>query len=347
MKRFGTKTLMLAGLAVAGMTGASHAADLQLGTINWDVAGADVGSTAGNILYGNAFSADGLDILGGSVNGSLFKINASTGNVEEDVVVPGSNGARAAIEIGGTIYFGGDDAQGIDSITDSSPWPTPTGSFSLAAEGSEAITTDGTSIFVNVDQPNPGGRDEIRKYNTSFSLDTGFDGDGIVELGSGRVRGISYYDGYIFASTSGGGAGDLFAIDSTTGATTNLGTAPNGIQQLSAGSLNGQDFLVGVDGSNLFVWDLDLSGTPAISAQDTYNTGDLTGIFGIGNGYNSGNFLGSVWIDTNNDQLILGQGFTNAVFAASTTLIPEPASLALLGLGGLLLAGRRRAAQNA
>jgi hypothetical protein len=188
--------------------------------------------------------------------------------------------------------------------------------------------------------------DQLVQVNPSTGANTlvGNTGLGITTfagLGNGLLYAVNYSD-------------NLYSIDSTTGAATLVGAT--GLPALTFPDYD--DSLAG-DGTNLY-FTLDTNGGIAELYTLNLTTGQATAVGSLGaTGIVGAGYAGQLYgfdknsgtiysIDTTTGQAIAGASVSALVYGAvplTPTTAPEPASLTLLGLGALSLAGygcRRR-----
>jgi probable HAF family extracellular repeat protein len=148
----------------------------------------------GNFYYlNNNFSSAGNPLVGAisaipGYGGGPVELSAS-GNTPVRFFNNGDDGAKSAVQIGGYIYFAGDDRQGIRRIN-ASTWSGATPGYEplSTATQSESITTDGTRLIGNNDiQRGRVHAWDVSNTASSFSLSPAWTS---VDFG-GRIRGLS------------------------------------------------------------------------------------------------------------------------------------------------------------
>ncbi len=284
---------------------------------------AAAGSASAITLDGQNIPSEGLTLLSTQLNPTGFG-NAtgggqdSAGGGELNQLFGGYNAATGNLEIGLT--------------------GNVEGNFNKLFVFFDAVS-GGQNVLL--DDNADGGFGEINNL-AGLTFDTGFTADhGLrFELGDGfyGVNGFDLIDKTAFSVASGTGAGDL--------PITNVGSG--GVQ---VGWDNGNT--LGVSDSDAALASTATTGIELAVDLATFFGGTqgevrFLAVYGNGDGtFFSNQILGSAPAGTGNlgnpADLDLSQ-LADDQFGAVTTPIPEPASLALVGLGGLLLAGRGRRA---
>ncbi len=114
----------------------------------------------------------------------------------------------------------------------------------------------------------------------------------------------------------------------------NLTTANNG-------SNNAPDLFQGVGSLGLNVWDVSNDATLSVTGGSAAFSGSATWTLTAAQyaAFSGGQTMGNVWLGADTDDDIGGSSATNI---GTYRVVPTPSSLALLGLGGLAAARRRR-----
>ncbi|MBY0113379.1 MAG: PEP-CTERM sorting domain-containing protein [Phycisphaerales bacterium] len=316
------------------------------------VAGGIASSASAQYLMVTNFSSSGRSVmLFNKSNGSLVSQNWIVGDGGANVF----NSQTEALSIGSDVWIS-------DQVQNKVfRYNLATGTYKTA------LTGDGTTNLNNI-------RGMARQGNTVFvaNAGTGF-GNSIVKFdaNTGAYLGAFAIQQFSSATTTQpwdihvAANGELlisnYSASNTTGVSridrydasgsflgnvyfnnNNTGTSLIGPQQINA------------DGSNLLVGGF--SGTVSAGAYQLNASGSVLNSWGLGFGFRSvfrldnGKFMvtkgDGVWIlDPSNNTLAAtaaaGPGF-NAKYISEIAFIPAPGSIALLGLGGLLAARRRR-----
>ena len=281
--------------------------------------------TPGSSVYYLNNNLDQGAVLAGQISYGVRQVN-SEGTELHSLSI--ANASKSAVRLGSYYYITGADGQGIGRLdaTGAEAWNASSWvDFVNPGPGSESIVTDGTLLFANDDND----RDRIHAYSVSKSDDSfALTEEWSVDLGTtnGRVRGLTYDagSGFLYMSTGGVGAAntDLYAIDVSTQAFYNIGTHVEGAVTYQALRYGDQLLVVG-QSDMLTVYDMlgDTAIDPTPVQQTDLGHGDIYGL--------------AVYGDT---LFASGSGARLTGFA----IVPEPTSVVLLGLGGLMLFACRR-----
>ena len=334
-------------------------------------------TTSGSFLYLNDNVKNG-NLMAGKIGTGVFEINRSGSFVNSIYtntasVFGGSIGAMSAASMGDNIYIGktpntyGDASTGgIYRFDATGPNAWNTSSLVEVRDtdgnriGADSLTTNGTYLFTtitNSSDPSFNGdshQDRVTAYslNASNQLVQQWQTD----VGSNKsIYGLSYGgNGYVYGvDAADGGTGTIWAFDAGTGTATALASYRSpGTDRWNFYTPGAGTFGTAVDGDWLYivgtggylsVFHLD---TPAsLSGRQDFDIGaDL-----IANGVQSpnkpvaltgvaadNNFL---WIAFEADDDYDSPGMNHRVVGY---LVPEPGTMALLGLGGLGVLWRRR-----
>ena len=294
-------------------------------------------SPGANLYYLNG-NTDGEGVLVGQISYGMrhIAVNGTQLNALSGAGLLPQVGAKSMVRIG-DYYFVTNQDGGIGRLDATGPdaWAASGwGGFqALPTVLPESICSDGTLLFTNDDS----ARNRIHAYSvsnaaSSFTLTEVWHVD---LLTGGRVRGLSYdaASGYLYMHNGGGSAADtdLYAIDVATQQAYLMGTHNEG--GLTYQALRyGNSLLVAGQSDNVTVYGL-------LSDTQIFPTPLLQINAGVGDLYGMAVVPGADAPGTNFDTLFLtsiGSRLT------AISLVPEPTTLSLLGLGAVALVRRRR-----
>ncbi len=225
-------------------------------------------------------------------------------------------GTKSATKIGDSVYFGG-VASATDSIKRLDSWNAVT-TMTTSTGAPDAIVTDGTYIYAN-EYPS-GNRNIVRRYSISGANLTA---DWSIATGATRIRGVSYYNGKVYAADGTNGIYELNASDGSNATKIISWSGRTGYHAARSGNTI---FATGDNGS---LYQYTLSG-------GTWNLTDTTDL-GMGALYGIGvNSAGTgLWVSAANNKV--------AYFSTGAP-VPEPSSILAMasGLIGLVGFGIRR-----
>ena len=198
---------------------------------------------------------------------------------------------------------------------------TSMAAFGLSDRGGELYTFDQNADVVRQLDPNSGA--------TLNTIDVG-----ISTIGEGAIAFRS--DGAGFMSRSSGATGDLWSIDVTAGTSMSIGGLTVSMDGMD---FNSSDVLYGISQNTAALYTID-QGTGAVSLVGDTGFNSSTALSGLTFGMDDmlyaiiSDSLYSIDVSTGAASLIGATGFTNVSgLTAIASSVPEPTSLALLGLG--------------
>ena len=168
-------------------------------------------------------------------------------------------------------------------------------------------------------------------------------------LGFGNVRGLAWDPIGERLLGVGGSADKLFEIDTATGAGTAIGsrTLPDGINSLAFDPISGDIFGANVVANSLVRIDPVTGQATSVGGFGGFNNVaglafdlDSGTLFGVNGNNNSGGEL--IRIDTATGAATVVGPLSGGAFANGLAYVPTPAGAAVLGVGGLVAARRRR-----
>lgn len=291
----------------------------------------------GNLYYLNGNIDEGA-VLAGQIDYGARQI-AVDGTQLVAVQIPNTTASKSVVRVGDYYFVAGDDGQGVGRLdaTGASAWDLSTwaGYVNPGATAPESICTDGTLIYANDDV----NRNRIHAYSVSNSASSfTLTEEWSVDLpAGGRVRGLSYdaASGYLYMHNGGNSAADtsLYAINVDTQAVSLMGTHTEGARTYQA--LRYGDALLVAGQSDMVTVYAMLNDTTIFPAAL-----DQLGVPGlIGDIYGMAVVPGADAATTNFDTLFIA---SSGGRLTAVELVPEPATLSLLGLGALALVRRRR-----
>ena len=255
-------------IAVTGTQGANFKIDLASGI-------SSVAAGGSSMYYANnSKSANCNFLVGGS--SMPYELSKTDGSVVNNYpALP----AKSTLQLGSYIYFTHNDGGGIARLDAASwgnvvNWINPTNSAGTDTKA-ESICTDGTLIFGNDDND----RTNLHAWavsNTAGDFSLTWQWTASLPAG-GRVRGLCYANGYLYASTGGAGADrNIYAINVSDQTVTAVGVSVPDLTTVY-GVIRSGDLLMGISYDNLYVWDMTSDTAADPLSVDTYSKEDVLG----------------------------------------------------------------------
>ncbi|MCX5673965.1 MAG: PEP-CTERM sorting domain-containing protein [Planctomycetota bacterium] len=300
----------------------SSAVEMSGGSVPWNIAAYDsskVHLSGGTVNYLWALDSAALDISGGSVGQHLEALNSST------VKISAGNVKTCWAEDSSSVQIIGGNVTTCLYAWDSSTVSISGGSiFPLYAQNSSSVHISGGSVGVHASDSST-----VTFHGRNFVAGSGLTLDGNRVLGTGTLKG-EWADGTPCTVSIG---------NNPLSATILAAEGPWAVAHAGGCEVGPSDTAL-LDGSVFYgsgipvswAWDLDADGEydEAIGPKPSLTYDQLVGQLGMQLGQNV------IWLQIHtSDGLVVTD-------AGSLILTPEPATLSLLALGGLLALRRRR-----